>query len=67
MLFAGVLEVDAAGEPQLVLCQAQLFECLFGRDQAEALPREGGRETCNTGVLLLGFPLRHLGSQGTAC
>lgn len=40
MLLSGVLELDATGEPQLVLPQAQFFECLFRRDQAEALPRQ---------------------------
>lgn len=45
VFLAGVLKVDAAGEPQLMFPQAQFLERLFRRDQTEALPTEENNKT----------------------
>jgi len=40
VFFPWVLNVNAAGEAQLMFCKAQLLQGLLGRNQAEALQRK---------------------------
>lgn len=56
VFFPRVLNVNAAGEAQLVLCKAQLLQGLLRRNQAEALQRKSANSFQTISLCTLLFP-----------
>lgn len=55
MFFPWILNVNAAGETQLMFCKTQLLQSLLGRNQPEALQRKSTNPLSDTSLCMLWF------------